>query len=399
MRLPAPYGRLLLPVYAPSVLMAMSQEALLILLPLYALELGAAPAFAALVVGVRGIGVLLFDVPAGMLVARFGDKPVLIGGLVAILAGLLLLAAVQEPLLLAAAALLLGAGHAAWMLGRQSYVADTCANEEIGRAITVMAGLNRAGAFLGPAAGGLIANVLGYPAAFLAGAGAALVAALLALGFAEQAAPPSDEPHELGWRGTARVMRAHARVFATAGVAAFVLQLMRSTRQLLVPLFGQAVGLDVGAIGLVYSLSSALDMSLFYPVGVVVDRWGRKWSAVPSMTLYALGLALLPAAAGFGSLLAVALLLGLANGLGTGIVMIMGADLARQSGQQSQFLGVWRVLGDSGVTVAPLAVGAAVEAAGLAAASSAVATVGLVGAVLVTFFVGETLERARRPVT
>ncbi|HEY8520132.1 MAG TPA: MFS transporter [Gammaproteobacteria bacterium] len=399
MRLPAPYGRLLLPVYVPSLLMAMSQEALLILLPLYALELGAAPAYAALVVGVRGIGVLLFDVPAGMLVARFGDKPVLIGGLTAILVGLLLLAAAQGPLSLAAAALLLGAGHAAWMLGRQSYIADTCANDEIGRAITVMAGLNRAGAFLGPAAGGLIAGALGYPAAFVAGAGAALAAAVLALGFAEHAAPASVEPHELGWRGTARVVRAHARVFATAGVAAFVLQLMRSTRQLLVPLFGQAIGLDVAVIGLVYSLSSALDMSLFYPVGVVVDRWGRKWSAVPSTALYALGLALLPAASGFGSLLAVALLLGLANGLGTGIVMIMGADLARQSGQQGQFLGVWRVLGDSGITIAPLAVGAVVEAAGLAAASGAVAAVGLVGAVLVTFFVSETLERARPPVT
>ncbi len=61
--------------------MAVSQEALTILLPLYMLDIGASPAFAALVVGLRGIGVLLFDVPAGMLVARFGDKPVLLGGL------------------------------------------------------------------------------------------------------------------------------------------------------------------------------------------------------------------------------------------------------------------------------------------------------------------------------
>ncbi len=71
--------------------MAVSQEALTILLPLYMLEIGASPAFAALVVGLRGVGILLFDVPAGMLVARFGDKPVLLGGLSLILTGLLLL--------------------------------------------------------------------------------------------------------------------------------------------------------------------------------------------------------------------------------------------------------------------------------------------------------------------
>jgi MFS family permease len=43
-----------------------------------------------------------------------------------------------------------------------------------------------------------------------------------------------------------------------------------------------------------------------------------------------LGLALVAAASGFWSLLAVAVLLGFANGIGTGVVMIIGADLARE---------------------------------------------------------------------
>ena len=49
--------------------MAVSQEALTILLPLYMLDSGASPAFAPLIVGLRGGGVLLFDVTAGMHVA------------------------------------------------------------------------------------------------------------------------------------------------------------------------------------------------------------------------------------------------------------------------------------------------------------------------------------------
>ena len=91
---------------------------------------------------------------------------------------------------------------------------------------------------------------------------------------------------------------------------------MRATRQLLVPLFGQAAGLSVSAIGLAYS-SAGRRLAMFYPSGVLADRWGRKWSAVPSMLLYALGLALLPLASGFYSLVAVAVLLGFANGIGT----------------------------------------------------------------------------------
>jgi MFS family permease len=381
---------LLLPVYVPSLLMAVSHEALTILLPLYMLDTGASPAFAALVVGLRGVGVLLFDVPAGMLVARFGDKPVLLGGLSLILTGLLLLSVTTEPWLIAFAAVALGTGHAAWMLGRQSYLADVCATNELGRAIAAMAGLQRGGALIGPVAGGALAGLAGFSVAFAIGAASAVVAGAIVMVFA-RAVPPHQNP-DASLAGTIEVLRDHRRVLATAGSSALVLQLMRATRQLLVPLFGQAVGLDVTTIGLVYSLSAVVDIALFYPSGVLADRYGRKWSAVPSMALFALGLALLPLAQGFYSLLAVAVLLGFANGIGTGVVMIIGADLARASGRHGQFLGLWRLIGEGGISGAPLLVGTIADAAGLAAASLAVAGIGVAGALVMALLVVETLR-------
>jgi MFS family permease len=369
--------------------MAVSQEALTILLPLYMLDIGASPAFAALVVGVRGVGILLFDVPAGMLVARFGDKPVLLAGLSLILLGFVLLAVTTEPWLICLAAVTLGTGHAAWMLGRQSYLADTCATSELGRAIAAMAGLQRGGALIGPVAGGVLAGLAGYPVAFVVGGVSAVIAGAMVLAFA-RAVPPHESP-DASFAGTLQVLRAERRVLATAGGSALVLQAMRATRQILVPLFGQAVGLDVTTIGLVYSLSSVVDIALFYPSGVLADRYGRKWSAVPSMGFYALGLALLPFASGLYSLLAIAVLLGFANGIGTGVVMIMGADLARASGRRGQFLGLWRLIGDVGMSGAPLLVGSIVGSAGLAAASLAVAGLGFAGVGLMIFAVAETL--------
>jgi MFS family permease len=389
-RLPPPYDRLLLPVYVPSLLMAVSQEALTILLPLYMLEIGASPAVAALVVGLRGVGVLLFDVPAGMLVARFGDKPVLLGGLGLILLGLAMLSVTTEPWLIGCAAVALGSGHAAWMLGRQSYLADVCATSELGRAIAAMAGLQRGGALIGPVAGGALAGLAGFPVAFTVGAASAVIAGATVLAFA-RAVPPHADP-DASWAGTLQVLRAQRRVLTTAGGSALVLQLMRATRQLLVPLFGQAVGLDVTTIGLVYSLSTVVDIALFYPSGVLADRFGRKWSAVPSMALYALGLALLPLVGGFYSLLAAAVLLAFANGIGTGVVMIIGADLARTSGRYGQFLGLWRLIGDVGISGAPLLVGTIVETAGLAAASLTVAGLGVLGVLVMAFVVVETLR-------
>jgi MFS family permease len=381
-----------MPVYLPSLLMSMSQMALLILLPLHIVDLGHSPAVAALIVGLRGVGLLALDVPAGLLVARFGDRPVLLGGLLLILLGSLLLAISSSLLLVSTAALLIGAGFAAWMLGRQSYIADVCANHEVGRAIAVMAGLQRVGIFIGPALGALLAQAYGYGAMFSVSALIAAVAGVLVCMFTRAVEhDPAAEPAGAG--EMLALLRSQGATFAAAGGAAFSLQLMRATRQLLIPLFGQAVGLDIVTIGVIYSLSAGIDMCLFYPVGLLVDRKGRKWSAVPSILLFAIGIGLLPFAAGFASLLAVSLLLGIANGLGTGIVMIIGSDLAQASGRRGQFLGLWRLVGDLGMSGAPLLTAVLTQIATLAAASFVVAGAGLAGAVVMLLLVPETLRK------
>jgi len=390
MSLKSPYDRLLAPIYVPSFLMALSAQAMLILLPLYVLELGGAPAFAALIMGLHGIGILVFDVPAGMLAARFGDKPLMLVGLVSILAGTVALSIVSGLWMLAVFAILIGAGSTAWVLGRLSYITDFCPSAERGRAIAVMAGVNRMGGFIGPVAGGIVAEFFGYPAAFFTAAISA-AAALILVFFSARKSTLSHDGHGVSLSTTGRIIRDYAGVFATAGFSSLTLQLMRATRNLLVPLFGVAVGLDAVAVGAIFSFGAAVDMSLFYPVGVVVDRWGRKWTGVPSMVLFAVGLSILPLAQGFYSLLGATLLLGFANGVSTGIVMIIGSDLA-PSDQRGQFLGVWRLVSDVGWAGGPLLASVLAEIASLAAASFVVSATGIVGAFVLLFLVPETLR-------
>ena len=394
MRLPSPYDRLLIPVYVPSFLMAISNQAMLLLLPLYALHILNNPAFAALVVGCRGLGILIFDVPAGMLAGRFGDKAVLLGGLITHALVMISLAIVSEQWLLPLLAVPLGGGMAAWFLGRQSYITDTCAAGERGRAIAVTAGVNRFGTFIGPIAGGFVAELFGYSVAFAAGAVFAVAAAVIVLTFTHNIRP-EQAPKTTVLAVIGRTLNSNRWLFATAGFTAMTIQLMRATQQLLVPLFGTLVGLEIATIGLIYSLCAALDMSLFYPVGVVMDRWGRKWTGVPSMLVFVLGLTLLPLAQGFYSLLMAGLVLAFANGLSTGIVMIVGMDMA-PSDQRGQFLGVWRLLGDMGVVGGPLLAGVLVNIATLATASFAAAGLGLLGAGSFLFLVPETLHYSHK---
>ena len=71
------YRRLLLAIYAPSLLISIGSQGLVVLLPLYILDLTGSPAAAATVVGARGIGTWLSNLPLGALVARYGDKQVM----------------------------------------------------------------------------------------------------------------------------------------------------------------------------------------------------------------------------------------------------------------------------------------------------------------------------------
>jgi MFS family permease len=88
-------------------------------------------------------------------------------------------------------------------------------------------------------------------------------------------------------------------------------------------------------------------------------------------------------------------LIALGNGLGTGIVMTLGADAAPDEGR-AQFLGGWRLCGDIGNTGGPLLVSAVAAVAPLAAAPILIGALALAGAVWVGYWTGQA-DRSRQP--
>jgi len=387
------YRRLLLPIYIPTLLSSVGLQALLVLVPLFVLEIEAGAPFAAFLIGLRGIGMLVFDIPVGILLARLGDKPVLISGLVAMTVSTLLFALSDSLWVMGVAAIVSGIGFTAWMIGRQSYITDASQTAERGRAIAFMAGTMRVGGLIGPVVGAVMAQAYGFRVAFTVlalsvGAATALVAV-----FARNLRPEKP-PGDAHLSRIGAIVSSQTRVLVTGGLASAGLQLMRSGRILLIPLYGHFLGLNISTIGLIISVSALVDAALFYPVGLVMDRFGRKWTSVPCLVLSAVSLALLPLTQGFYSLLAAAMLAGFANGLGTGSLLTLGADLAPIK-SRSEFLGVWRFIGDLGHAGGPLMIGALLKAATLGAAATAAAGIGLAGAAVMYWLVDETLRRDR----
>ena len=392
----AAFRRLTFSVFVPAVFIAVGHQATLILLPLYALEVGGGAAGAAAVLGMRGIGTMLADVPAGVAVSRLGDKLTMGAGVLVVAIACAGFAVAGTPWLLGALALVLGAGFGALMLGRLNYVARQCPVAYRGRAITLIAGIQRVGLFVGPMAGGLVAETLGFEVAFIAAAilnviGLAMIAVFVRP--SRVRAHGRGQPHGVV---VARILRDHRSEFARGGLASVTMQFVRSARQVLIPLWGAALGLDAASVGLAFGLSSALDAAMFYPAGWLMDNRGRKWSLVPSLAVLGASLALMPLATGFWPYLAVAVLSGLGNGLGTGTIMALGADLSPRA-NRGEFLGVWRLLGDAGHAGGPFVFSAATGFFTLGATLGLAGVVGLAGAALAAWLVPETRPPLRPP--
>src|SRR5262245_56367061 len=122
-------------VYLPTFLFAVGQGAVIPIVPLFARELGASVALAGTIVAVRGLGIMLFDVPAGMLITRVGERNAMLIG-TAVLALVAVGAALSPgPVFFAALMFVMGCAWSIWMLARLSYATDQSPLEQRGRVL------------------------------------------------------------------------------------------------------------------------------------------------------------------------------------------------------------------------------------------------------------------------
>ena len=383
---------LLLSVYLPTLLLTLSQGILVPTLPLYAQSFNESFVMISLVVAAAGFGTLLADVPVGMALERLGRKRMMvIGTALQALTGFLLAIALFYPELVIYR-LLAGLAGAMWNISRMAYITDVIPIADRGRALSSFGGIMRIGTFVGPAIGGIVGSQFGLNAALYVAAGLNGAAALLSFLLVRESQSGKSLNRHMRWQVIAGLGRTHGRDLATAGSAQVCGSLIRAGRQIIIPLYAATVlNLDVGAIGAVVSISAAVDMSLFIPAGYIMDRFGRKFASVPCFLIMGVGMALVPFATDYYTLLGSTIVMAIGNGLGSGTMMTLGADLAPREAT-GEFLGLWRLIGDIGQTAGPLVVGTIADLVGFGAAAFTLSGVGFVAAATLAAFVRETLQ-------
>ncbi len=384
-----------LSVYLPTVLFAVGQGAAIPVIPLFARDLGASVALAATIVSLRGWGTMVFDLPAGALIARFGERRSMMIGTLALTITPFVTLVSRSPLVFGALVFMMGCSFSIWQLARLSYVTERAPLELRGRALSLLGGTNRVGNLIGPLVGGVVAEAYGLQTAFwiqalLAAAASGVMYALVR----SEDGSERDAAHAGIYGRFAAVVVGHRHTFLTAGLATVAIQVLRRSREAAIPLWGDAIGLSPSQIGFILSGSILIEVILFYPAGIVMDRWGRKWTGVPCLVFMALGLMLFPLTHSMTGLMLAGMVTGVGNGFGAGIAMTLGADFSPLVGR-NEFLGVWRLVGDVGTAAGPMLIGGLTGVLGLGAAIAASGGVGVLGAVVLVFFVAEPLHRRR----
>lgn len=407
--------------FAPTISNAIGLAAVTPVLAMLARQLGASVGEAAFLVALLGIGSLLTALPAGGLVARIGERRALALAGVVEAAAMATAALATSLAVLGAAVLVSGMAWAVFLLARQGFVIHVAPPQLLARAMSTLGGSHRIGGFVGPILGAGLLELSGsLRSVFWLAAVASLCATALVLATPElpgagaagrgaagrvaNAGPPdSGRGANAGTReggpgegsaararpdGVLTVLSRHRRTLLSVGSAIIFITGSRALRTTLLPLWADHVGISASATSLVFGAAALLEIALFYPAGCLMDTRGRTVVAVPVVVLIGLGILALPAAHGLLLYTVLALLMAVGNGMGSGIVMTLGADTAPAEGR-AQYLGGFRLAGDLGGAGSPLLVTALTAVVPLATACVVLGSLCLLG----SLWVGHRVSR------
>lgn len=340
---------LIRPVYLPSLLFMMAEGALLPIIPATAESFGVGLATAGAVAGALMLGALLAEVPSALINGILGErKAMMLAGVFGAIGALTALVG-QNILFLAAGAAMVGAGHSLFGLARHAFLAEKVPSYTRARAMSILGGMFRGGLALGPVVGAGFVAAFGVNSVYFLAAGIMILVSLILFSVDAQSmvCPPSENRGQ-SWM----IAKREKHKLRTLGVASAVIAGIRTIRMIALPLFAISLGIDPATASLVIGLTGIIDFALFYLSGIVMDRYGRFWTSVPTLLAFGVIYMLFFTMTDLTTFAIFAALTALVNALSSGINMVLGADLAPKDAR-SEFLAGFRLLTTSGNAFSP----------------------------------------------
>lgn len=342
--------------------------------PLYAKSFGVSQFLVGLTVAVYGLARFAANMPAGRIADLLGRGwAIAIGGLVTAGGNLICGMAGSYGLFLAGR-FIGGLGAAMVLTGTQIILTDISTPENRGRIIAFYMTVFMFAVGIAPLPGGFLAQHFGLQIPFY-------VYAVLGLGVTTLALVRIPETRISGpidartsgnvspQYGGQILVLLRQPAFLLVSVASFASFFARTGGVFtILPQRAQtSMGLSTGQIGLGLSAISIISLTISYPSGVVVDRFGRKAVIVPALLSGAVAMVFFAVATDFILFVLSCLVWGISVGLAGAAPTAYAADVA-PPGMNAAAMGTFRTLSDSGYVFGPFMLGAIAGFAGSGAA-------------------------------
>jgi MFS family permease len=353
-------------VYAAMGISFVAQSITLLVVPLYASALGAPPAAIGLLVSTAFLMPTLFAIPMGRLVTRFGVRPMMTAGAAGMaLAPLAVLAAPGFAGLLVMQ-LLIGTTQLAMGISAQATVAEAARGPSLERAFGWYTTAASVGQMVGPLVGGFLLD-LAAPAVAFATAAALPLVSLACARFLR--VPPGQRlaaGSPFGYGAQVELLRDNPAVQVAIVLTVAVL-LAYGTHAAFFPVYLEGLAVPASVIGALLSLR-ALASTLVRPLmaWAIAAAGGRARAMVACVTGMAIGVGTTGLVGGVLPLALLAVLIGIAAGLGQPLSLVVLAEHVPPAERPSA-LGLRLTFNQGTQLVGPIALGAVAQLAGYGA--------------------------------
>lgn len=323
------------------------------IIPLFALDLGAAPFAVGLIISMRWASRLVADIPVGSASEQLGRRFIFIGGIVLIAISGIASAMAPSWQWLLLARVLEGVGAGMSSTTGLAAVADLSTPATRGRHLSAYQASQRIGFWFGPLIGGLIGASVDLRAALWVFAGLGILAILPALLVKESRHhAPVLHASPLAALGLLARNRDFLLISAVSFVVFFTMTGAQFTALPLLAVDELGVGADF--VGWALFLSNTVGFALLYPSGFVSDRYGRRAIILVLLGASTIGLILMALATDAAWILIASLAMGGGNALRGPAMQAYVMDAGRAGGHGAT-AGAFRAVGDLGSTLGPVA--------------------------------------------
>ena len=331
------------------------------LLPIFAKNLNITVSSIGFAVSIFAFARLLFNFPIGIITDKIGRRPLLILGPLINAFGIILTGYSNNLMMLLFARFISGIGHGMYTLAALAYISDISDDSNRARFIGMNQAALLSGVAIGPAIGGILAELYGIRMPFyFIGIIVALASFYSAMRLPETLVKQKEK--KAANINTKKIPSAKNLIikliksmeFVSIGLVTIAIFLTRQgSRHTIIPLLAVTkLNISTGMIGIIFTVQAIMHLIVLIPASFLADQYGRRKVILPSLIAAGFCLLLYTFSGSLFSFILVSILISLSMALAGPAPAAYVVDISPKE-ITGIAMSLYRTAGDIGFVIGP----------------------------------------------